>query len=110
MSANFDTFFANKNIDIRYTGNPPTTKEDYDSRIVFPNNDKVSWEEVEAGVALTKCQKERLEDYHGGPRGGWHIQLEKLWDDIDAGKFGETAKTGQFYTYVKNIKEKHPKP
>ena len=39
-----------------------------------------------------------------------NIELEKLWDDIDAGKFGEAAKTGQFYTYVKSIKEKHPKP
>ena len=38
------------------------------------------------------------------------LELEKLWDDIDAGKFGETAKTGKFYTDVKAIKEKYPKP
>jgi len=38
------------------------------------------------------------------------FQLEKLYDDIDAGLFGEDAKTGQFYLYIKGIKDSIPKP
>ena len=38
------------------------------------------------------------------------IQLEKLYDDIDAGLFGEDVKTGEFYTYIKGIKNDIPKP
>ena len=38
------------------------------------------------------------------------FQLEKLYDDIDAGLFGEEAKTGQFYLYIKGIKDSIPKP
>ena len=109
--AHFDSFFSKNNIDISYTGNPPTSKEEYETRIKFPEGvTPPTWEEVQAGTALEECQYTRLLEYHGGERGGWHLELEKLWDDIDAGKFGEAAKTGQFYTYVKSIKEKHPKP
>jgi len=38
------------------------------------------------------------------------IQLEKLYDDVNAGLFGEDAKTGEFYTYINNIKDSIPKP
>lgn len=38
------------------------------------------------------------------------FQLEKLYDDINAGLFGEDAKTGQFYLYIKGIKDSIPKP
>lgn len=38
------------------------------------------------------------------------FQLEKLYDDIDSGLFGEDAKTGQFYLYIKGIKDSIPKP
>jgi hypothetical protein len=37
-------------------------------------------------------------------------QLDMLFHDIDAGLLGEQAKTGQFYTHVKNIKDSNPKP
>lgn len=36
-------------------------------------------------------------------------QLNLLYDDIDAGVFGEQAKGGQFYQYVKSIKDQYPK-
>jgi hypothetical protein len=32
-----------------------------------------------------------------------------LWRDIDAGKFGETAKTGEWYLAMKAVKDKYPK-
>lgn len=36
-------------------------------------------------------------------------QLDKLYHDIDSGKFGDTAKTGQFYLKRKAVKDKFPK-
>ena len=36
-------------------------------------------------------------------------QLDLLWHDIDAGKFGATAKTSSFYTTIKNVKDSSPK-
>lgn len=36
-------------------------------------------------------------------------QLDKLYHDIDSGKFGDTAKTGQFYLSRKAVKDKFPK-
>ena len=35
-------------------------------------------------------------------------QLDKLYHDIDSGKFGDTAKTGQFYLARKAVKDKFP--
>ena len=40
----------------------------------------------------------------------WDKQLENLYNDIDAGLFGEAAKTGTFYTSIKNAKTTNPKP
>ena len=40
---------------------------------------------------------------------GYGPQLDMLWHDIDDGKFGDDAKTGTFYTYIKNIKDTNPK-
>jgi len=36
-------------------------------------------------------------------------QLDMLYKDIDAGLLGESAKTGEFYTAIKTVKETHPK-
>ena len=36
-------------------------------------------------------------------------QLDKLYHDIDSGKFGDTAKTGGFYLARKAVKDKYPK-
>ena len=36
-------------------------------------------------------------------------QLNCLFDDIEAGLFGEGAKTGKFASYIKSIKEQFPK-
>ena len=37
-------------------------------------------------------------------------QLNMLFDDIEAGKFGEDAKTGDWYLHVKGIKDSVAKP
>ncbi len=37
------------------------------------------------------------------------LQLDKLYHDIDAGKLGADAKTGNFYLGRKAVKDKYPK-
>ena len=36
-------------------------------------------------------------------------QLDTLYKDIDAGKLGADAKTGDWYTTIKTVKDEHPK-
>ena len=36
-------------------------------------------------------------------------QLDLLWHDIDAGKFGDTAKTGEWYKDVEAVKDRFTK-
>jgi hypothetical protein len=36
-------------------------------------------------------------------------QLNLLVDDINAGLFGDAAKTGKFMTYINEVKTRHPK-
>ena len=37
-------------------------------------------------------------------------QLDMLFHGIEAGKFGEDAKTSRFYLHIKGIKDANPKP
>jgi hypothetical protein len=37
-------------------------------------------------------------------------QLDKLYHDVDDGKFGSDAKTGTWYTAIKAVKDKYTKP
>ena len=37
------------------------------------------------------------------------LQLDMLYKDIEAGLFGESAKAGQFASYIRDIKNRHPK-
>lgn len=37
-------------------------------------------------------------------------QLDQLFRDVAAGKFGENAKTGEWYTGIKEVKDAYPKP
>lgn len=45
----------------------------------------------------------RLQEYN------INTQLAALSDDINAGLFGEAAKSGSFMTYINNVKSKYPK-
>jgi hypothetical protein len=45
----------------------------------------------------------RMKEYNIGQ------QLNLLYDDINNGVFGEQAKEGKFFAYVKSIKDKYPK-
>ena len=37
-------------------------------------------------------------------------QLDQLYRDITAGKFGNDAKTGEWYIAIKEVKDTNPKP
>ena len=37
-------------------------------------------------------------------------QLDMLYRDVAAGKFGDDAKTGEWYVHVKKTKDDNPKP
>ena len=37
-------------------------------------------------------------------------QLDLLFKDVDAGKFGDDAKTGSWYLHVKSVKDSNSKP
>ena len=37
-------------------------------------------------------------------------QLDQLYHDINAGKFGEDAKTGEWFVGISSVKAAHPKP
>tara|TARA_S200000501_G_C20471087_1_gene589454 strand:- start:108 stop:413 length:306 start_codon:yes stop_codon:yes gene_type:complete len=37
-------------------------------------------------------------------------QLDQLFHDVDAGKFGADAKTGEWFNKIKAVKDANPKP
>ena len=49
----------------------------------------------------------RLHEYYSNDPQGLSKQLEKIYDDIDAGTLD---KTGKFYKFIKDIKTANPKP
>jgi len=54
---------------------------------------------------LNSWRVEREKEY-----GDIKSQLNLLFDDIQAGKFGETAKTGSWYLQIKSVKDSIVKP
>ena len=51
-------------------------------------------------VVLYKRKKEYL---------SWQEQLDKLYHDINDAKFGDSAKTGTWYTHIKSVKDANSK-
>ena len=94
-----------------YEGDPPSTEAEYNA-LTWPEGVTApTWAEVQAGIAAQAVKDTRHLAYMGGETNyGYHIQLEKLWDDIHAGHFGEPAKTGEFYTFINTIKTSNPMP
>ena len=56
-------------------------------------------------ITTTKTANEKRKEWYSA----LNEQLDKLYHDIDSGKFGDTAKTGQFYLARKAVKDKFPK-
>ena len=55
-------------------------------------------------ITTTKTANEKRAEWYAA----LNEQLDKLYHDIDSGKFGDTAKTGQFYLARKAVKDKFP--
>ena len=55
-------------------------------------------------ITTTKTANEKRKEWYSA----LNEQLDKLYHDIDSGKFGDTAKTGQFYLARKAVKDKFP--
>lgn len=59
---------------------------------------------LEESAARSQQRHDRLQAYNVGS------QLNALFDDVEAGLYGEAAKTGKFYNYVMELKQRFPKP
>lgn len=57
-------------------------------------------------------QVSELQDIREARKSHYNIayQLDCLYKDIEAGKFGPDAKQGMFAQYIRNIKQQFPKP
>ena len=55
-------------------------------------------------ITTTKTANEKRKEWYSA----LNEQLDKLYHYIDSGKFGDTAKTGQFYLARKAVKDKFP--
>ena len=65
--------------------------------------------EIPPKEILDKLQE--IDGYKGKRRYPfWKEQFEMLYKDIKAGKFGEDAKTGDFYKTIDKVVENAPKP
>tara|TARA_B100000085_G_C18245557_1_gene391712 strand:- start:78 stop:524 length:447 start_codon:yes stop_codon:yes gene_type:complete len=75
-------------------GNPEPTKEQIDAEV----------DRMENLYAFYEYSRIRKEKY-----GSVSNQLDLLYKDIESGLFGDSAKTGSWFTHVKTIKENYPK-
>ena len=90
-----------------YSGNPPTTEEEYDVwkenfPDVFPEvSDFPAWSDVKSKLDDEVVREKRLWLY---PEVG--EQFDLLWHAIDKGK---VDKTSDFYKTLKKVKDDNPK-
>jgi len=71
---------------------------DYDQAKTDLGNAK--WEEQQFGYIQARQQ-----EYKSIPD-----QLDQLWKAVDAGLFGDDAKTAEWYTDIQTVKTDNPKP
>lgn len=67
-----------------------------------------TWAEVEAEYADDLAEYAAYEGKRKREYPDIKEQLDLLFKDIEAGKLGEAAKTSQFYTTIKGIKDSNP--
>ena len=63
--------------------------------------------EIDAEWSKNKYQRDRKEDFR---QLGIREELDLLWHDIEAGKFGADAKTGEWFVGITSVKTAFPKP
>tara|TARA_Y200000002_G_scaffold344782_1_gene318228 strand:- start:33 stop:359 length:327 start_codon:yes stop_codon:yes gene_type:complete len=78
------------------------------------NGNKVYWEQSKVDAARVELNKlsYRNERQVGltTTYASLQEQLDQLYRDIDAGKFGADAKTGEWFVGITSVKTAHPKP
>tara|TARA_B000000557_G_scaffold260323_1_gene257551 strand:- start:380 stop:700 length:321 start_codon:yes stop_codon:yes gene_type:complete len=79
------------------------------------NGNKVSIVQSNVDAARVELNKlnYRIDRAGIGIDGGYpdiSEQLDQLYHDINAGKFGEDAKTGEWFVGISSVKTKYPKP
>jgi|TARA_Y100000361_G_C10971478_1_gene244182 hypothetical protein len=78
-------------------------------RVAFTAEEETARDAEEAAAATeqtaNKYKNVRREKYNNIPE-----QLDQLYRDVAAGKFGEDAKTGEWFVGISSIKSNNPKP
>lgn len=76
------------------------------------NKDGVMFEPDDTLVANARAELDKL-SYRQDRKYAfemWGDQLDQLYHDIESGKFGEAAKSGDWYVGITSIKNAYPKP
>ena len=76
------------------------------------NKDGVMFEQDATLVANARAELDKL-SYRQDRKYAfemWGDQLDQLYHDIESGKFGEAAKSGDWYVGITSIKNAYPKP
>ena len=110
---------------VKPTRTTPVQKEDFVTKYPYTADDvgKVKVNNVES--ELSQSEKEAmaaqwninweagLAKYYQSLRGKsypmWQDQLDKLYHDVNSGKFGADAKTGEWFKALKKVKDDNPK-
>ena len=78
-------------------------------RVAFTAEEETARDAEEAAAATeqtaNKYKNVRREKYNNIPE-----QLDQLYRDVAAGKFGEDAKTGEWFVGITSVKTLNPKP
>ena len=78
------------------------------------NGNKVYWEQSKVDAARVELNKlnYRTERLVGltTTYASLQEQLDQLYRDVNAGKFGADAKTGEWFVGITSVKTAHPKP
>ena len=88
-----------------------TTVKDASGNVITPEQSKIDAARVtlDSEAAAIKYQTDRTTD---GSTTYDTIgnQLDQLYHDINAGKFGSDAKTGEWFVGISSVKTANPKP
>ena len=90
------------------------SSDDFVNYGIDANGDKGYWERSKVDAARVELDKL---NYRNDRRVGLsttypslYEQFDQLYRDINAGKFGADAKTGEWFVGITSVKTAHPKP
>ena len=85
-----------------YVGNAPATEAEYDAMKANAfSGTPPTWSDIQAQMYDINRKFEYPDIKE---------QLDQLYRDINAGKFGADAKTGEWFVGITSVKTAHPKP